>query len=199
MAQLDAIEQRAAGPVRRVHLDCEHSPPTERPAETTEAIAGFLEDLVDTVQIVEEPLDGPGARALLPAYESAIRALYPDWTPDTPPGLSATDVAPPAGRWLVAYRNGTPVGSAALKRLNDDIAEVKRVYVAPEARGTGLARALLARLEALARGAGYGRVRLDTGARMPAAVALFRSSGYEPIADYNGNPVAAFWFEKRLA
>jgi hypothetical protein len=42
-------------------------------------------------------------------------------------------------------------------------------------------------------------VRMDTGARQPASVALFGSAGYEQIADYNGNPVAAYWFEKRLA
>jgi hypothetical protein len=40
---------------------------------------------------------------------------------------------------------------------------------------------------------------MDTGARQPASVALFRSTGYQPIDDYNGNPVAAYWFEKRLA
>jgi ribosomal protein S18 acetylase RimI-like enzyme len=71
--------------------------------------------------------------------------------------------------------------------------------VTPEARGTGLARALLSRLERAARHAGYETVRLDTGPQQHASVKLFRSSGYEPIEDYNGNPVAAYWFEKRLA
>jgi GNAT superfamily N-acetyltransferase len=199
MAQLDAIERHARGPVQRVHLDCQHSPPTERPTETIEAIVEFLAGLPDAPRIVEEPLDGPGATTLLPAYLAEIHALYPDWTPDVPPRLTAEDVEPPNGRWLIAYQGSKPIGSAALKRLDDDTAEVKRVYVAPEARGTGVARALLARLEEVARTAGYSRLRLDTGPRQPASVALLHSSGYKPIADYNANAVAAFWFEKRLA
>jgi GNAT superfamily N-acetyltransferase len=113
--------------------------------------------------------------------------------------LTAAYVEPPHGRWLIAYHGGKPVGSAALKRIDGHTAEVKRVYVAPEARGTGVARALLARLENIAQTVGYTSIRLDTGARQPASVALFSSSGYEPIEDYNGNPVAAYWFEKRLA
>jgi pimeloyl-ACP methyl ester carboxylesterase/GNAT superfamily N-acetyltransferase len=200
LAQLDAIEQRARGPVRRLHLDCQHSPPTERPGETIEAITDFLARLEapPTVRIVEEPFDGPGARALVPDYVAEIQALYPDWTPDVPPRLTAEDVAPPAGRWLVAYRGPQPVGCGALKRLDERTGEVKRVYVVPEARGTGVAQALLARVEQIARTLGYARLRMDTGARQPASVALFSSCGYEPIADYNGNPVAAYWFEKRL-
>jgi pimeloyl-ACP methyl ester carboxylesterase/GNAT superfamily N-acetyltransferase len=196
MAQLDAIEQRVRGPVRRVHLDCQHSPPTEMPEATVDAIAQFLDGLIS---LTEESYDGPAAQVLIPAYVDEIRAMYPDWTPDVPPRLTSEDVEPPRGRWLVAYRKRRPVGCAALKRLDDDTAEIKRVYVAPEARGTGVARALLARLEAIARMIGYITVRMDTGARQPASVALFGSAGYEQIADYNGNPVAAYWFEKRLA
>jgi len=200
MSQLDAIEQRAGGTVRRVHLDCQHSPPTELPEQTTAAIAEFLHDLgAQQIRISEEPYDGAAAKLLVPDYVAEIRAMYPDWTPDVPPRLTPEDVEPPAGRWVVAYRRAQPVGCAALKRLDEHTAEIKRVYVAPEARGTGVARAILARLEQIAHDVGYTRLRMDTGARQPASVALFSSSGYEQIADYNGNPVAAYWFEKRLA
>ena len=196
MAQLDAIERLAAGPVRRLHLDCQHSPPTELPEETAQAIAGFVDGLT---RVAEESYDGPGAQELVPQYVAEIRAMYPDWTPDVPPRLTPEDVEPPKGRWLVAYRDSKPVGCAALKRLDPTTAEIKRVYVAPEARGRGVARALLARLEEIARDFGYTTLRMDTGAKQPASVALFSSIGYEQIADYNGNPVAAYWFEKRLA
>ena len=196
MAQLDAIELRARTTVARLQLDCQHSPPTELPDETVAAIADFTNGLVT---IAEESYDGPAAQVLVPAYVDEIRAMYPDWTPDVPPRLTPEDVEPPEGRWLVAYRKRQPVGCAALKRLDDDTAEIKRVYVAPEARGTGVARALLARLETIAEGIGYTTLRMDTGARQPASVVLFGSVGYEQIADYNGNPVAAYWFEKRLA
>jgi pimeloyl-ACP methyl ester carboxylesterase/predicted GNAT family acetyltransferase len=196
MAQLDTIERLAAGSVRRVHLDCQHSPPTEMPDETAAAIAQFVDGLI---RIAEEPYDGPASEALVADYVAEIRAMYPDWTPDVPPRLVANDVEPPQGRWLVAYCGSKPVGCAALKRLDRTAAEIKRVYVAPEARGRGVARALMARLEQIAGDAGYTTLRLDTGARQPASVALFGSIGYEQIADYNGNPVAAYWFEKRLA
>jgi pimeloyl-ACP methyl ester carboxylesterase/ribosomal protein S18 acetylase RimI-like enzyme len=196
MAQLDTIERLAAGPVRRVHLDCEHSPPTELPDETVAAIAEFTNGLI---RIAEEPYDGPVGQLLVHDYVAEIRAMYPDWTPDVPPRLTPEDVEPPTGRWLVAYRDGEPVGCAALKRLDPTTAEIKRVYVAPEARGLGVARALLARLERIARDVGYTTLRMDTGARQPASVALFSKVGYDQIADYNGNPVAAYWFEKRLA
>ncbi|HUB03563.1 MAG TPA: alpha/beta fold hydrolase [Solirubrobacteraceae bacterium] len=195
MAQLDSIEQRAKNTVTRLQLDCQHSPPTEMPEETVDAIARFADGLI---RLTEEPYDGPAAQVLVPAYVDEIRAMYPDWTPDVPPRLNRTDVEPPSGRWLVAYRNERPVGCAALKRLDDDVAEIKRVYVAPEARGSGVARALLARLETIAGAIGYTTLRMDTGAQQPASVALFGSVGYEQIADYNGNPVAAYWFEKRL-
>jgi pimeloyl-ACP methyl ester carboxylesterase/GNAT superfamily N-acetyltransferase len=196
MAQLDTIERIAVGPVRRVHLDCQHSPPTELPDETVAAIAEFTNELI---RIAAEPYDGPAGKVLVSDYVAEIRAMYPDWTPDVPPRLMPEDVEPPRGRWLVAYWKSKPVGCAALKRLDPATAEIKRVYVAPEARGRGVARALLARLEQIARDAGYTTLRMDTGARQPASVALFGSVGYEQIADYNGNPVAAYWFEKRLA
>jgi pimeloyl-ACP methyl ester carboxylesterase/GNAT superfamily N-acetyltransferase len=196
LAQLDAIEQRARVPVTRVQLDCQHSPPTELPEETVAAVGAFVRGL--SVRVVEDRFDSPASQALVSDYVAEIKAMYPDWTPDVPPRMSARDVEPPDGRWLVAYVDGRPVGCAGLKRIDDRAAEIKRIYVVPEARGAGVARALLGRLEAAARTTGYGLVRLDTGARQQASVALFSSSGYEPIGDYNGNPVAAYWFEKRL-
>lgn len=197
MAQLDAIERRARGPVRRVHLDCQHSPPTERPQETVEAIADFVRTRGITVR--EEPFDTPVSTALVDEYVAEIRAMYPEWTRGVPPQMEARDVEPPAGRWLVAHLNGQPVGCAGLKRLDERTAEAKRIYVRPEARGAGIAHALMRGLEAAALDAGYDTIRLDTGDKQQAAMALFCSAGYEQIADYNANPVASYWFEKRLA
>ncbi len=197
MAQLDAIEQRATGPVTRVHLDCQHSPPTESPQETAAAITRFINGL--DIQVREEQFDTPISARLVADYVAEIKAMYPEWTPNVPPRMTGRDVEPPGGRWLVAYLREEPVGCAGLKRLDERTAEIKRIYVAPNARGVGIARALLDRLEQAARENGYETVRLDTGAKQPASVSLFSSSGYEPIADYNGNPVAAHWFEKRVA
>ena len=198
LAQLDAIEQRAKGPVRRLHLDCQHSPPTEHPAETINAIAEFIARRPDAIRVAEERFGSPDSTALVADYVAEIRAMYPEWSPNVPPRMTARDVEPPDGRWLVARHDGRPVGCAGLKRLDERTAEIKRIYVTPDARGRGVARALIERMEIAARQAGFEVVRLDTGAKQEASVALFQSNGYEPIGDYNGNPVAAYWFEKRL-
>jgi ribosomal protein S18 acetylase RimI-like enzyme len=73
------------------------------------------------------------------------------------------------------------------------------LYVAPEARTSGVARLILRRLEQLASEAGYSVLRLDTGAREPAALALVESDGYRGIADYNANPFGGHWLEKGLS
>jgi GNAT superfamily N-acetyltransferase len=176
-----------------------HSPPTELPNETVEAIARFAADLNGSLRIVAEAFDTPVSDKLVAEYVAAIKAMYPWWTPEVGPGMTARDVEPPHGCWLVAYRDGRAIGCGGLKRIDGQNAEIKRIYVTPDARGAGVAHALLTSLEIAARDAGYEAVRLDTGPKQQASVRLFSSSGYEPIADYNGNPVAAYWFEKRLA
>jgi GNAT superfamily N-acetyltransferase len=72
------------------------------------------------------------------------------------------------------------------------------MYVVPDARGRGVGRATLIALEEEARRLGYRRARLDTGPRQPHARALYESAGYAAIPDYNANPYAAYWGEKRL-
>ena len=88
---------------------------------------------------------------------------------------------------------------AAIKRLDERACEIKRMYVVPEARGRGVGRVLLAALEELARDLGYPVARLDTGAEQPGAQRMYERAGYAPVPDYNGNPYASFWGEKRLA
>ena len=100
------------------------------------------------------------------------------------------DYAPPSGRLYLAYQNGKPVGCAALHKLADGIGEMKRLYVKPEARGTGLGRQLSEQIIAAARSIGYRTLRLDTVAdRMPGAIALYRAQGFVEIAPYRFNPV----------
>ena len=96
-------------------------------------------------------------------------------------------VTPPLGVFLVARADGEPVGCGAVRPLVDgpaDVAEIKRMYTTPEARGRGISRAILARLEAEAAGFGYRRVQLESGLRQPEALRLYETSGYQRIADY---------------
>jgi len=113
-------------------------------------------------------------------------------------GASPSDFSPPTGAFLVIYADGKPVAGGGLKRDEDGVAEIKRMYVAPEARGKGLGRRLLEALEDAARELGYARIRLDTGPRQAQAQAMYERAGYHPIENYNANPQASFWGEKLL-
>ena len=106
---------------------------------------------------------------------------------------------------LVAYGDaGTALGCGALRALDSDAAELKRMYVVPDARGRGVATALLAALEGVARDRGWATLRLETGPRQPEAIALYTRAGYRPIeafGAYAGAPEAgdSVFYERRIA
>lgn len=114
------------------------------------------------------------------------------------PKAGAAEMNPPNGVFLVGYLEGEPVCCGGLKRLDHEACEIKRMYVAPAARGKGVARMLLAALEERARSEGYAVARLDTGPRQPHARALYESAGYREIPCFNGNTVATYFGEKRF-
>lgn len=105
---------------------------------------------------------------------------------------------PPAGRFLVARRSGTVVACGGVTLLDDETAEIKRMWVAPEARGLGLGRRLLARLEEEAAALGRWTVVLDTNAVLEDAIAMYERAGYRRRDRYNDNPYAQVWFTKVL-
>lgn len=97
---------------------------------------------------------------------------------------------PPDGSFFVGYADGVPVATGAWRRSpvvalgSERTAEVKRMYVAPRARGRGLARLVLAHLEVTAGEHGIEVMILETGIRQPEAIALYESSGYEPTPKF---------------
>jgi GNAT superfamily N-acetyltransferase len=146
---------------------------------------------------------GDGAE-LVAAMIDETRRLYCDVgdgldleSPNMPKAGPA-ELGPPGRVYLVGYRDGVAVCGGGIKRLPDGGCEIKRMYVVPTARRQGLARVLLHELENAARGLGYEIVRLDTGPRQPHAKALYEAEGYVAVDNFNGNPVATFFGEKRL-
>jgi GNAT superfamily N-acetyltransferase len=142
---------------------------------------------------------GDGGR-LAQAMRDEIAVMYDglELDGDTMPKAGAAELSPPGGAFVVGYRGSVPVCCGGVKRLDDARCEIKKMYVVPDLRGQGLARALLHELEEIARGLGYPIARLDTGPRQGNAEGLYRDEGYVEVADFNGNPVAVFWGEKTL-
>jgi GNAT superfamily N-acetyltransferase len=140
--------------------------------------------------------DDPAAVALVDAMALEAARVYADRPlPITQP---LTELLGPGDRVLVFEDEGEAVGCGAVRVLEPGVAEIKRMFVSPAWRGRGIGRRLLAELEREAGDLGCSIVRLDTADRQHAALALYRSTGYEPIDDYSGNPGATHWFEKRL-
>lgn len=145
------------------------------------------------------PADASPAADLVAAMVAEMATIYGPIDRPGMPSATPADFAPPRGTFLVGFdESGSPVCAGGVKRLDDETAEIKRMYVVPTARGRGIARLLLGTLEDAARSLGVGVVRMDTGARQPHARALYESAGYVAVPDYNANPAAAFWGEKRL-
>lgn len=140
----------------------------------------------------------PPASDLIAAMVEEMVPLYGRIDVPQAPSASAADFSPPGGVFLVGFEGGRAVCGGGVKRLDARAAEIKRMYVVPEARGRGVAGALLGALEDAARSLGYAVARLDTGAKQPWAERLFREAGYREIADFNGNPFASFFGEKAL-
>jgi GNAT superfamily N-acetyltransferase len=157
------------------------------------------------LRIERLPITHPDADRLVEEVQQEYVVRY-GGRDDTPLDPSMFD--PPRGAFFVGYIDDVPLATGAL-RLRDDVlalgsrttAEIKRMYVAPAARRTGLARRMLAHLEAAAQAAGAEVMILETGLAQPEAIALYMSSGYVPVDKfgyYRDAPLSRC-FARRLA
>jgi len=139
--------------------------------------------MIESIRIERAKVTDDTSLALIDALNAELAALYPE------PGanhfsLDPEQVAEGVGAFLVVYRGRTPLGCGAVRRLDPETAELKRMYVVPSARSTGLGRRLVAALEAEARALRVRRLVLETGTRQLAALALYRALGFRPIPLY---------------
>jgi DNA-binding MarR family transcriptional regulator/GNAT superfamily N-acetyltransferase len=139
------------------------------------------------------------ARWCIDQYFSELSARFESgFDPSLTISADAHELTPPAGLLLLARLGGEPVGCGALKFHRGKPAELKRMWVAPQARGLGLGRRLLSELERHARHAHVSVVRLETNRTLKEAIQLYRSSGYREVPAFNDEPYAHHWFEKKL-
>ncbi len=125
--------------------------------------------------------DHPAAAELRAAQREEITLRY--GTPDSEPGPAPT--ADDITAFFVSFDDGgRPLGCGAVRQLNDSEAEVKRMYVEPGSRGTGVASALLAQLEEFGRSQGWLRLLLETGDQQPDAVRFYTREGYARVANF---------------
>jgi len=142
---------------------------------------------------------GAEAQACIGAYLDELDARFETGF-DAARSVSANphELVPPQGVFLLAWLEGAAIGCGGLKVAGDGTGEIKRMWVAPDARGLGVAQRLLDALEGHAQALALSRVRLDTNRTLVEARALYARNGYRDIPAYNDNPYADHWFEKRL-
>jgi putative acetyltransferase len=143
-------------------------------------------------KIRRENIPSPVANSLIQSLNAELSKLYPEEGANHF-RLDPDEVAEGRGAFYVAYCDGRPVGCGAIRLLDADTAEVKRMYVMPGARSRGIARALLDSLESDARRLGARRLVLETGERQAEALALYAHAGFCRIpafGEYAGSPLS---------
>lgn len=152
-----------------------------------------------SVQITSVDPEHPDAQHCLAEYVAELnRRSERPFDPSVGATALPREVRPPAGEFFVAYLHGEAVGCGAVKHHEDAPAEIKRMWIAPGARGLGLGRRLLERLETCARAGGARVAHIETSAVLVEAISLYRSTGWVEVPAFNDEPFADHWLEKAL-
>ena len=177
------------------------APLSEKQRERLVAAMHEVERLLTagSVQIMSVDPQHPDAQYCLQEYVAELnRGSQRGFDPSVGATALPHEVRPPAGEFFVAYLHGEAVGCGAVKHHEDAPAEIKRMWIAPSARGLGLGRRLLARLETCARAGGARVAHIETSAVLVEALSLYRSTGWVEVAAFNDEPFADHWLEKAL-
>lgn len=155
--------------------------------------------LAGAVRLDVENPGSPAAQYCLTRYfEELAERFDAGFDPARSISAAAAELTPPHGFFVLASLHGEPVGCGALKCLPDH-GEIKRMWVGASARGLGIGKRILHRLEDLAREQRIPVLRLETNRALTEAQALYRASGYREVRPFNDEPYAHHWFEKTLA
>jgi DNA-binding MarR family transcriptional regulator/GNAT superfamily N-acetyltransferase len=175
-----------------------------RPQERERLVAAMrdVERLLTVASVEIRAVDPahPDARYCLAEYVAELnRRSDRDFDPSVGATVLPREVRPPAGAFYVAYLHDDAIGCGAVKHHGGAPAEIKRMWIAPAARGLGLGRRLLERLEACALAGGARSAHIETSAVCTEALALYRSTGWVEVPAFNDEPFADHWLEKVLS
>jgi DNA-binding MarR family transcriptional regulator/GNAT superfamily N-acetyltransferase len=143
------------------------------------------------------PTSPPVAYCLERYFEELAARFEGGFDPKLSISAETEELTPPRGYFVLATLDGDPVGCGALK-CHPEFGEIKRMWVRASARGLGIARRILHRLEEIARTRGMALLRLETNDSLKEAQALYRTGGYREVSAFNDEPYAHHWFEKAL-
>jgi DNA-binding MarR family transcriptional regulator/GNAT superfamily N-acetyltransferase len=177
------------------------APLSPRQRDRLVAAMAEVERLVQAagIDLRQEAPDSDAARSCLDRYFHELAQRFESgFDPGRSNPATEAEMTPPRGWFVVAWLGDRPVGCGALKRGDQGIGEIKRMWTAPDARSLGIARRILHWLEAKARDVGLHTLRLETNRTLREAQALYRQEGFQDVAPFNDELYAHYWFEKHL-
>ncbi len=153
----------------------------------------------DRIAIEEADPRGEAARSCLGEYYAELgRRFEKGFDVSRSRDPDAADMVRPRGAFLLAMSDGMPIGCVGLKGAGGELAEIKRLWICPTARGLGLGKRRMRAAETMARELSVEILRLDTNSALPEALKLYRTSGWVEIDRFNEDPYPDRFFEKRL-
>jgi DNA-binding MarR family transcriptional regulator/GNAT superfamily N-acetyltransferase len=178
------------------------APLSERQRATLVAAMTDVERLLQASMVrftTEDPAAADSHWCLQQYFTELDRRFDRGFDPALSLSAAAHELVRPAGALVIARVADRPIGCGAIKFHGSGAAELKRMWIAPDARGLGVGRRLLQELERQAGAGGATVVRLETNRALAEAIAMYRASGYVEVAPFNDEPYAHHWFEKRLS
>ena len=177
------LEAEGAFDYPEIPADLSVDSTTVQPLENARVIAGWLVSHPPEAgaKIAQEPAASPDAKRLMAALDADILRRYPGMPVH---GIAMESFEQEGGYFAVAREQGEALACGAYRPTGDGIAEVKRMFVQPKARGRGIARAMLSHLESRIREKGFRTIVLETGPHHTEAIALYESAGYAPLPPY---------------